>query len=637
MQLEKKEIQIIKLLLSANTFMSSYTIAEYTGINRRLVRDEMNQIKIILHALGYTLVSKASKGYLIEPIFPNTMHELSVKIDKFEQSHYSKVPNLPSEREDYIIRRLLNTNDFIKIDTLAQELLISRSSVSNDLKGVRRVLKKSNLVIKQKPNYGLKIYGKEIDCRKPLVDIFFTNFQDSAMFYDLLRYSNEDNPIIETIILQIIEDFNIDISDVSVCDFLLCVSVNITRMRLGFFLDSTKSIEGVKDRIEFLAASKMAVSIEKKLGFTIPEEEVIQMGIELISKRSSTNMIPYQRKKAILLANESLEEIYNQTRIDLRNQKELQEELIRYNQGTLVRQYFDTKLRNPLYLEIKQKYALGYELANIISTVFVKNNDLPLSLSELSYFAIMLNTALNRGKQIKKKVLLICGLSSGTTQLIEWQLHQRFGNEITVSSTTQYYKLRHEDLSLYDFIISTIPIHDTLVIPCIHINPIMEDDDFNKIENYLAYTFYNHGIETCFHPKLFKANLHTNKKTEVLNTFYKLVKQQFTLKDSSLRNALNKRQGLVIYEYDNLISVIRYNKPINNTNIVSVIISDHPLPGYQKDIQIYILLAFKERDEHLANAITNAFIQLSQDKGAIEEIISSPSYHNFIRILQDHK
>lgn len=637
MKLQKKELQIIKLLLSANTFMSSYAIAEYTGINRRLVRDEMNQIKIILQALGYTLLSKASKGYMIEPVFPNTIHELSLKVEQFEQAHYSEMPTLPAERETYIIRRLLNTNDYVKIDVLAQELLISRSSVSNDLKAVRKTIKKDNLTIKQKPNYGLKIYGNEIDCRKPLVDIFFSNFKDSAMFYDLLRYSNEDTPIIETIILQIIEDFNIEISDVSLCDFLLCVSVSITRMRLGYFLEETDSMDDIKERIEFLAAAKMAQSLEQKLGFKIPNEEVIQIGIELISKRSSTHMIPYQRERAIKLANQSLEEIYNRTRIDLRNQSYLQEELIRYNQGTLIRQRFKTKLRNPLYLEIQQKYPLGYELARIISTVYVANKDDALSLSELSYFATMLNTALNRGKQIKKKVLLICGLSSGTTQLIEWQISQRFGNEIIISNSTQYYKLRHEDLSLYDFIISTMPIHDTLAIPCLDINPIMEDDDFNKIDNYLAYTFYNHGIETCFHPKLFKANLHVKKKTDVLTDIYKLVNQQFTLNDSSLKNALTRRQGIVIYEYDNGISVIRYNKPINNSNIVSVVIADEPIEGYHKKVQIFILIAFKERDEHLANAITNAFIQLSQNESSINEILASPSYHNFIRILQKHK
>lgn len=637
MKLQKKEIQIIKLLISANTYMSSYAIAESTGINRRLVRDEMNNIRIILKSLGYQLISKSSKGYMIESTLPNTIQQLAAKIEQFEQEHYSAIPTLPSEREDYIIRRLLNTNDYVKIDDLANELLISRSSVSNDLKSVRETVKKSHLTIKQKPNYGIKICGKEIDCRKPLVDIFFTNFKDSAMFYDLLRYTNQDNEMIENVILNILEDYQIEISDVSLCDFLLCVSTNISRMRLGCYLTEIDNIEDIKDRIEFEIADVISKRLEERLHMTIPQEESKQIGIELLSKRSSFNMISYHEDTAQKLAQATIQEIYDTTRIDFSSHIELFEELMRYNQGTLLRQRFNTKLRNPLYLEIKQKYALGYELAQIASTVFERYGHLALTLSELSYFAIMFNTALNRGVQRKKKVLLLCSLSYGTTELIEWQINERFGNEIDIIKHTQFYKLHYENLEIYDFIISTIPIHDPLPIPCLFINTIMEEEDFNKIDNYLAYAFYNRGIETCFHPRLFKAHVKVKRKTEVIHEMYKLIKQQFSLKDNSLKRTLATYSNTNIQEYDNYISIIKYNKPINNNNLVTVVITEYPLVGYKKEVQIFVLVAFKERDEHLANALCNSIAALSQNQESIFAILENPTYNNFIRILQHHK
>ena len=66
MNLKKNEIEIIKLLIASTNYISSYDIATATGINRRLVRDEMLNVKIILKSLGYELVSKTSKGYIIE-------------------------------------------------------------------------------------------------------------------------------------------------------------------------------------------------------------------------------------------------------------------------------------------------------------------------------------------------------------------------------------------------------------------------------------------------------------------------------------------------------------------------------------------------------------------------------------------
>lgn len=636
MKLQRKEIQIIKLLLSANTYMSSYTIATNTGINRRLVRDEMNNIKIILKSLGYLLVSKASKGYMIEATIPNTLQDLSKKMEQFEQLHYSEIPTLPTERKDYIIRRLLNTNQYIKIDDLASELLISRSSISNDLKAVRETLKKDHLVIKQKPNHGLKIYGEEMECRKPLVDIFFTNVKDSAIFYDLLRYSNQDNELIENVILEILDDYDIEIFDVSLCDFLLYISVSVTRMRLGFYLEKVADNDDISDRIEFSIATKITSILEQRLNIKIPLTESTQLGIELLSKRSSLGMIPYKEQEAKKLAAASIQKIYSTTRINFTDHPVYQE-LVRYNQGTLLRQRFGTKLRNHLFKEIQQKYALGYELAKIISQTYQELGHLPLSLSELSYFAIMLNTALNKGNQSKRKVLLISGLSHGTTELIEWQINERFGNEIEIKKATQFYKLRHEDLTLYDFMISTMPIHEVLSIPCLFINPIMEETDFSKIDNYLAYTFYNRGIETCFHPKLFKSHTKAKHKSELIHEIYKLVKQQFILKDNSLKKLLQAYSSSAIHEYDNNITIIKYNKAINNNNLVSVVINEFPIPGITKDIQIFVLVSFEEKDDHIANAIANALAALSQNKENVLDILNNPTYNNFIRILQFYK
>ena len=48
MQLKKNEIKIIQLLLASDNYISSYEIANSTGISRRRVRDEMKIVKDIL-------------------------------------------------------------------------------------------------------------------------------------------------------------------------------------------------------------------------------------------------------------------------------------------------------------------------------------------------------------------------------------------------------------------------------------------------------------------------------------------------------------------------------------------------------------------------------------------------------------
>ena len=634
MHLTKKKVQIIKLLLSSPTFISSYTIEQYTGVHHRLIREEINQIKKMLKPLRITLISKPSKGYTIAASTSHSMDELEQVIKQFEKNYHRKIPDLPEEREVYILQRLLTTKDFIKIDTLAEELITSRTSISNALKQVRKTLQKDNLVIRQKPNYGLKIHGKEVDFRKPLVDIYFSIFKQGSLFYDLLKYEKPDNPTVEVIILQIIQAYNISISDISLCDFLLCISASILRMRLGFYLTEVDDSHDLQDTVPFLAAKKIAHALEVQLDMTIPDEEVFQFGIELISKCMTTTAILYHHDKASYLAEKSFYRIKDTTCIELSHQDALVEELICYIQGVLLRQRFNTKLRNPLYLDVKQKHPLSYTLATTISTVFVEEGHHPLSLSELSYFTIILNTAIQKNLQTKQNVLLISGLSTATTQLIAWQINHRFGNEIIITETTQYYLLRQLDLNQYDFIISTIPIHTTLSIPTLHVSPIIYDDDFNKINKYLAHNFRSHNLSIHFHPNLFTANFTLEKKADILPSFYTLLKENLVLQNHSFKNDLDKKQGITIYEYHHLISVIRYNKAINNTNTISVIINDKPILGDLKNIQILILVAFKKADDHLATAMMNLFMQLSQQKQLVDALLSNPSYQNFIYILE---
>ena len=51
----------------------------------------------------------------------------------------SLVPVMPEERVRFMMRKLLLQSDYLKIDQLAEELFISRMTVSSDLKRTRDV------------------------------------------------------------------------------------------------------------------------------------------------------------------------------------------------------------------------------------------------------------------------------------------------------------------------------------------------------------------------------------------------------------------------------------------------------------------------------------------------------------------
>lgn len=635
--MEKKEVQIIRLLISATTYMSSYAIADNTGISRRLIRDEMNNVKKILKSLGFNLISKPSKGYRIEAIGSKTVQYLSLLIDQKECERHNFIPTLPTERVDYIVKRLLEANSYVKIDDISNELLISRSSISKDLKSVKKTLSRHNLSIKQKPNYGITIVGKEINCRKSLCDYLFTNFKNSAIFYDLLRSFGEETELIENGIIIILDKFNIEMSDISLCDFLLWLSVSVSRMQSGHYLDSVLDISDIKDDIVFDVAKHITDFLQLELGISIPELETIQVGIELISKRSATSNTLINNQKAKKIVTQIIEEIYQRTLINFYNYDELFQTLTLYTHSALLRLKYDTKSRNPLYSKLQYKFPLGYELANIASEVVFQYTNKHLSSGELGFFSIIFNTALNKGISTKKQVLLICGLGEEATKLVVWQLNERFANQIEIIKTTQFYKLNKEDLTNYDFIISTFPIHQELPIPYINIAPIVEEENLNMIENYLSYTYNRHGVETCFHPKLFINNVKVKTKRGVINELHRVIKIQYPTLTDSFKSYVFKEEKTITYECNNLITVLKSSKPINNNNVITVLLLNDFIVWNKQRTKMIILLSLKYKSDYTYNSIIDTIIKLSNNLDDINFIFSHPTYNNFIKTLKKHE
>ena len=69
----------------------------------------------------------------------------------------------------YIISRLLDSNDYLKSADLADEMYISRSQISNDIKLAKNMLSSYHLTLISKPYYGIKIIGKENDIRNYII------------------------------------------------------------------------------------------------------------------------------------------------------------------------------------------------------------------------------------------------------------------------------------------------------------------------------------------------------------------------------------------------------------------------------------------------------------------------------------
>lgn len=633
MQLKKNEIKIIQLLLASDNYISSYEIANSTGISRRRVRDEMKIVKDILATLHLNLLSKPSQGYYIEGKSSQDLTELQSIINKNERDDDSLIPSLPDERSNYILGRLINSREFIKLETLADELLVSRATIANDLVSIKNEFKKYGLKFNQKPNYGIYINGPETGKRKCLVDNIFKNLNISDMYFDFLdTYFN--SPDYE--IIQILREYAISISDISLIDFLISFSISAARISCGYLIGhQTEGFEDYQNRTEYFVAKKLALYAKEHFDVEFDEYEIQNITIQLICKRATKGLTFIYNQDIIDLQNEILDKIKKQTLITF-DDEHFNKVFPLYLNYTLIRQKYGEKIRTPLYEDIQYDYPLSYYLAQIVSQVIKKHTKIPLSRSEITNFTILFNNTINNKKYSQKKVLLINCMSESIKTFINHFIEKELYDQLVITKSIHYYEIEEENLDQYDLILSTAPIHRQLPIPVISVNYIMSQDDIIRIKSYLSYLFNDEQMLYYFHPSFYKTHVPVKTLKGLATSFYQSIKSVYRLNDSKKNDMMNKNICSV-HTFENQIGLLRLSRPLNSNNIISIIVLEEPMKVENQTFNISILFSCADNQNVMYNTLFSTLKNISENKEDLDKLISHIPYTEFLSILLKNK
>lgn len=633
MQLKKNEMKIIQLLLASDNYISSYEIANSTDISRRRVRDEMKNVKDILESLHLNLLSKPSQGYYIEGKSSQDLTELQSIINKNERDDDSLIPSLPDERSNYILSRLINNKDYMKLETLADELLVSRATIANDLVSIKKEFKKYGLKFNQKPNYGIYISGPETGKRKCLVDSVFKNLNVSDMYFDFLdTYFN--SPDYE--IIQILSEYAISISDISLIDFLISFSISAARISCGYLIGhQTEGFEKYRFRTEYFVAKKLALYAREHFNVEFDEYEIQNITIQLICKRSTKGLTFIKDLNIINLQNEILDKIKEKTLITF-NDEHFNKVFPLYLKYTLIRQKYGEKIRTPLYEDIQYDYPLAYYLAQIVSQTIKKHTKTGISRSEITNFTILFNNTINNKKYSQKKVLLINCMSESIKTFINHFVEKELYDQLVITKSIHYYEIEEQDLNQYDLIISTASIHRQLPIPVISINYIMTQDDIIRIKSYLSYLFNDEQMLYYFHPNFYQTHVSVKTLKGLATSFYQSIKTVYRLNDSKKNDIMNKNI-CSIHTFENQIGLLRLSRPLNSNNIISIIILEEPMTIENQTFKIAILFSCAGNQNVMYNTLFSTLKNISKNKEDLDNLIFHPSYTEFLSILLKNK
>lgn len=270
--LTKKEKQIVQYLLQdKDKYVTSKELATHLNCSDRTIRTYYKGLAEKLKgAAGFQLISKQGYGYQLlisdDNALANFLAEERITHYRFD---YHSVTDI-NDRYNYLLNKLLFEQNAIYFDDLADELYVSRSTLSNDFKKIRQKFQAYQLKIESKPNKGVYVTGAERDKRRFIMDYFMSSgFIDTMHSYVDNDWLNQKISFEELTIIVLDEcrEGGLKLSDFVIQNLVIHIALAIRRVSEGFKISSLEEGDlSLQKAPEHVIASRILKRVSQIVG-----------------------------------------------------------------------------------------------------------------------------------------------------------------------------------------------------------------------------------------------------------------------------------------------------------------------------------------------------------------------------------
>lgn len=168
MVLNKRQTYILQTII-CHPGVTGEELAQNTGISTRTLGADIKTINGMVRSYGLQLENRRGTGFFCDSECSEQFEYMKSQL--IRRSYYAfPEENDFSERVGQIIRMLLMDGGFVKMDDIAEALWLTRSSLNQELREVRKIMKRYGLELLTRPHYGLSIIGDEPALRQCMTD-----------------------------------------------------------------------------------------------------------------------------------------------------------------------------------------------------------------------------------------------------------------------------------------------------------------------------------------------------------------------------------------------------------------------------------------------------------------------------------
>ncbi|PLR77334.1 PTS fructose transporter subunit IIA [Bacillus sp. V3-13] len=636
---------ILRQLMAARNSLTSEYLANVIQVTSRTVRNDMKELDKLLSANGARIKSLRGSGYELKIYDDQRFLKLLKEVFQ-NNSPKENIPTLPEDRIHYLIKRLLLSETFVKLDELADELYISRSTVQNDLREVKKILQAYGIVLEKRPNYGVKLRGEEVKLRFCMSEYIFgrRETEQDMMNVPGSILPNEEMAAVRNMILDEIKQNKITLSDIGLNNLIIHIAIACLRIRNGNYVSIyPEEFMDIMKQKEYEVAKEIVKKIETALQVVFPETEIAYVAIHLMGTKIIANpnigdkeIQSFIDKNIYDLTMKMLDKIESELMLGIKQDKELIVGLSLHLKPAINRYRYGMNLRNPMLDAIKSNYPVAFEAGILAGMVLKDETGIDVHENEIAYLALHIGAAIERRKVNNqlKRCMIVCASGLGSARLLYYKLQSRFGSSLEVVGTTEYYKLNEVPFHTLDFIVSTIPIRDILPIPVIEVNTILGGDDFQKIEMAMndspKIMFEYTREELVFLQEKFET------REEVLNFLGEKLKSLGLVDDEFIQSVF-AREALSPTCFGNFVAIPHPMVPQTDKTFWSICTLQKPIIWEDKRVQFVCLLSVEKNSSSDLQEMYHLLGKVVDDASIVQQLIRCRTYKEFTSVFASRR
>lgn len=476
----------LRLLAERGEFDLEKVAADF-GVSVRSIRYDIDDLNVLLLDLSRddAIVVRQKAAQLQRDVPRRKIMELSFARGR----DYNVSPLSTQERVLLSVFTLCWLDDFITVQSLADDYQVSRVTVSRDLQKVREYCEAHGIAFEGNRGKGVRVVADEKTRRRVIAQVLrdygtTVGLHSGLEVADYLKwFSEQELRSIEDIVREAEAQAGLYLDDVAFEAMVVHIALSIKRSETQMGMPTAPMAAGTLDvgSLQYQMADHIVRQVESVFGVSLPEAEHYYIEVH-IGARSSEAAASSTRDAVIeFMCMSTIAEVSRKLGVDLTHDTHLYDRLLRHVLGSVYRKQAGLLLENPLRDELLEGYA---EHAAIVRRALDDNGLsqlMEITDDEVTYVLLHFEAALvgdGSERMRHANVVVVCSTGVGTAELLAAELRRSFDVNIIANVPSHRARGLVGDVGI-DLVVSTVELD--VSVPCVVVRPIPREDDMDRI------------------------------------------------------------------------------------------------------------------------------------------------------------